>query len=79
MAGHDTCRDLARCGHCREIVSIRSSNLRHRCPQCRRKVQVITIEHETLLDSKPPAGPVNLERPLCGNSTVVLAEVGNWD
>ena len=79
MAGHDTCRDLARCGHCREIVSIRSSNARRRCPTCRRVVQVLTIEHQTIVEEKPTTGLLNLECPRCGNSTMMLTEVGVWD
>jgi hypothetical protein len=79
MAGPDTCRNLARCHHCQEIVSIGSSSARPRCPKCRRKVQVITIEPTALVDSQSVPGPVKLECPRCGNSTLVLAELGCWD
>jgi hypothetical protein len=79
MAGPDTCRDLARCGHCREIVSIRSSSVRRRWPACRRAVQLLTIEHQTIFDTQPTTGLVDLECPRCGQPTMVLAEVGLWD
>jgi phage FluMu protein Com len=79
MAGPDTCCDLARCDHCQEIVSIRSSSVRPPCPKCRRQVQVITIELSTRIDPEPIAGPLNLECPRCRSSTMVLTEVGLWD
>lgn len=79
MAGPDSCRDLARCGHCRDIVSIRASSARRRCPACRRVVHVLTIEHQTLFEAEPTTALVNLECPRCGKPTMVLAEVGLWD
>jgi hypothetical protein len=79
MAGPDSCRDLARCGHCREIVSIRSSSARRRCPACRRVVHVLTIDRSTIFETGPTTGLENLECPRCGKPTMVLAEVGLWD
>ena len=79
MAGHDSCRELGRCEHCREIVSVRSSNVRRRCPKCRRVVQVITMEQQKISELEPTRASANLECPRCGKSTMVLAEVGLWD
>ena len=75
MAGPDTCCSLASCNNCQEIVSIRSSSVRPRCPTCRRKVQVIAIDDQSISASKPAA----LECPQCGKSTMTLTMAGLWD
>ena len=75
MAGLDTCFSLARCNNCQEIVSIRSSSVRARCPTCKRKVQVIAIDDQRTSASKPAAP----ECPQCGKSTMTLTMVGLWD
>ena len=75
MAGPETCRNLARCDHCQEIVLIRSSSVRPRCPKCRHKVQVITIDNQRTFDSKPE----KFECPQCRKTSMRLKEVGLWD
>ena len=71
----DSGRDLTRCAHCKEIVSVRSTSVRHRCPQCRRTVQIINIDEGKVGNSKPTI----LECPRCKKSALVLDEVGMWD
>jgi len=69
-----SCRDLARCGHCQEIVTVPSFSVRKRCPKCRRKVDVIAIKEEG-----ESSKPIMIECPRCKKSTLALDEVGMWD
>src|SRR5688572_18725933 len=79
MAGPQSCRDLARCDHCKEIVSIRANSERPRCPKCRRKVFVLDLEQSN--EGKPSTcgGTSGLECPRCHRSTMHLEESGIWD
>ena len=38
MAGPESDCELGRCESCREIVSISSNDVRHRCPNCHQKI-----------------------------------------
>jgi DNA-directed RNA polymerase subunit RPC12/RpoP len=78
MAGPQSCRDLARCDHCKEIVSIRANSGRPRCPQCRHKVSVLHLG-EAGAGGSSAEGPMALECPRCHRSTMRLAEAGLWD
>ena len=77
MAGVDSCHDLARCDNCHTIFSIRSSSVRHRCPRCSRKVQIISIDEEMINNAH--SSPLTFHCPQCGNFTMKLHEVGLWD
>lgn len=79
MAGPQTSRDLARCVHCREIVSIRAGGTRPRCPTCRRHVVVMPPSQgdEDAYGNERPAVPA--ECPRCHQPRLVLDEVGVWD
>ena len=70
MAGPESDCELGRCDSCRELVSISSNDVRHRCPNCHQKV--------SLLDRR------NIEEtaqtcPRCTTSSLKLKHVGLWD
>jgi len=77
MAGANSCRDLATCEYCQIIVSVRSASVRHRCPKCSRKVQILKIDED--MDNDRQLNPIILTCPKCGKVTMKLHEVGLWD
>jgi len=79
MSGPESCRDLARCDHCQEFVSIRSSNSRRRCPRCRRKVFLVTVESAKRLNPQVTSEFERVQCPRCGKLTAELTMVGIWD
>jgi len=79
MAGPQSCRDLARCDHCKKIVSIRADSERPRCPECRRKVFVLDVERGNIGEPSTGGAPKGLECPRCHRSTMHLVEAGLWD
>jgi hypothetical protein len=79
---HGRPRFLPRPGSLRPLPENRLDSFLERStplPACRRVVQVLTIEHQTIFEANPTRGLENLECPRCGNSTMMLAEVGVWD
>ncbi len=66
MMGKDTCQDLARCNHCKIIVTTPAASKRPRCPECRRKLEIIECDEDMLAC------------PKCGQPGV-LHHVGMWD
>lgn len=79
MIGPASCRDLARCDHCREFVSIRSSNLRRRCPKCRRTVHMVTVERAKDLNPKVASEFERVQCPRCGRVATKLTTSALWD
>ena len=75
--GPDPHYDLARCDQCREIVSIRSTNGRRRCPKCRRAVHPMPLERRR--EAAPTSEFEDVQCPRCGQASVVLALVALWD
>jgi hypothetical protein len=73
MLGSDSRRDLARCEHCQIIVTTPSASDRHRCPECRRKLEIIALDEEKM------GGSIMLDCPQCGSPDMVLHHVGMWD
>ncbi|MBT7190071.1 MAG: hypothetical protein HN916_07755 [Anaerolineae bacterium] len=73
MLGKDTCRDLARCNHCKIIVTTPAASKRLRCPECRRKLEIIIFNEEC------SENPIILDCPQCGDRIMELREVGIWD
>jgi len=79
MAGEKSNRALARCDHCRQIVSIPDTGGRHRCPTCRRKVVVLPVP-SNILGERPRADPFGpLECPQCQRVAMRLVHAGLWD
>jgi len=70
MAGHESDCELGRCEHCREVVSVSSNDVRHRCPKCGRKVVLIDRRH---LDETRHICP------RCAEASMHLKHVGLWD
>lgn len=71
-------RELARCEHCHDVVSVPSRATRKRCPRCRRKVDLLPADERD--DSERGNAPrVGLECPLCHQSTMRLEMAGLWD
>ena len=72
-------RDLGRCDHCQEMVSIPALSVRRRCPKCRRKV-VVLKNVNTDDDETTRAGALaGLECPRCHQLTMRLEVAGVWD
>lgn len=67
MAGPASCQSLAVCESCSCIVSVQSSNLKHRCPKCSRGVQIIKDESVPQRCFK------------CGKTNMKLHLIGMWD
>lgn len=79
MAGPETCSDLARCDHCREVVSVYVDSVRKRCRTCRRKVVVLSSAEWTA-DTVPKTWPATgVECPRCHQPTMQLEMAGLWD
>jgi hypothetical protein len=77
--GPRSCWSLARCGHCKEIVSVRSRGARPICPKCRRSVVLMRspeLGAGALTGDLPATG---VECPRCGAHSMTLDEVGLWD
>lgn len=72
-AGDAYGRELARCAHCQIIVTTPSTSKRPRCPECRRKLEIITLDKERSDDS------IILDCPKCGDPGMALHHVGMWD
>lgn len=70
MAGPESDCELGRCEHCREIVSISSNDVRHRCPVCHQKAALIDRRH---LDESPQVCP------RCTVLSLQLRHIGLWD
>lgn len=74
MAKPNTCSDLARCGRCKTLVTVRTHSVRRRCPKCRRAVVGLDV---------PQDANGNIEGttqcPRCGNESLRLSEAGMWD
>ena len=77
MTGYDAARELARCDHCHNMVTVRALSKRKRCPKCSRKVQIIHVDED--IATAEDLGFRTLECPLCRNDTMKLYEVGLWD
>jgi ribosomal protein L37AE/L43A len=83
MAG--ICRDVASCSHCREIVDIRETSGRRRCPKCRRAVTLIEVSRrpgDSLSDNDEEFEPVpqaQLTCPRCGKASLSLVPTGLWN
>ncbi len=74
----DSGRDLARCDHCQQIVSVPSRAARKRCPKCRRKVDLLPADERD--DSQRGNAPrVGLECPHCHQPSMRLESAGLWD
>ena len=70
MAGPESDCELGRCEHCRQIVSVNSNDVRHRCPSCGQKVALIDRRH---------LGEVPQVCPKCAAPSLALQHVGLWD
>jgi DNA-directed RNA polymerase subunit RPC12/RpoP len=79
MAGPQSCRDLARCDQCKEIVSVPANCVRPRCPKCRHKVVVLDIEQANADERSTSRMLMDFECPRCHRSTMRLTEAGLWD
>ena len=79
MSGPESCRNVARCDHCQEFVSIRSSNGRRRCPNCRRKVHVVTVERAKNFNPQAASEFERVQCPRCGKVTTELTMSALWD
>lgn len=79
MLGSESCRDLARCDHCREVVSIRATSTRRRCPRCRRKVVVLRSPDDSDDERRPELPTTGEECPRCHRPTMRLEMAGLWD
>src|SRR5689334_21936725 len=77
MAGHDWCRELATCAHCREVVTVRSTR-RQRCPQCRRQIVLVQVPQLATGGRNDPV-PLDALCPQCGKSEMRATEIGLWD
>lgn len=78
MAGPEPRYELAHCDRCQEIVSIRSSNVRRRCPQCQGAVSAVVFERRRSIDSAGEPEFEKIQCPRCGKPAA-LALVGLWD
>lgn len=74
MAGPNTCSDLARCDHCKKLVTVRSHSVRRRCPKCRRAVVALDVPEDAHGNIEGTIGC-----PACGNQSLRLSEAGMWD
>ena len=79
MAGPQTCSDLARCDHCREVVTVYTGSVRRRCRKCRRKVVVMSSAERTADTFEKTWPAADLECPRCHQLTMRLEMVGLWD
>ena len=70
MAGPESDCELGHCDHCREVVSVNSNDVRHRCPACHRKVALYDRRH---------LAEVPQVCPRCTSSSLTLMHVGLWD
>lgn len=77
MAGYGSCRDLAFCVNCHDIVTIPAASKRKRCPKCSRKVQVLNVDTNESIDKS--LSTMTLNCPKCGNLTMKLHDIGLWD
>ena len=72
-AGNADSRELARCSQCQIIVTTPTVSKRPRCPECRRKLEIIIFNEEC------SENPIILDCPQCGDRIMEFREVGIWD
>ena len=77
MAGPDWCRDLAVCSHCCEVVTIRNTVKRQKCPLCRHAVAVVPIP--ALATGDTGSALLDTPCPRCGQEAMHVSQTGIWD
>ena len=70
MSGPESDCELGRCDRCKEIVSVDSNDVRHRCPACGQRVTLIDRRH---------VDEATHVCPRCTTPSLHLKHVGLWD